>query len=612
MRPRVRRCVAVLGTGCFLPALVLAAEGLAAQEDPRFLLDTVQVVGSRAGLVLPAAVRHVVVLDRRQIDRLPARGVSDLLRWAAGVELLTRSPASADLSIRGSGFEEVLVLVDGVRVSDAQTGHFDLDLTLPLERVERVEILRGPASALYGSDAVGGVVNVVTRAPGRGWSGRVEGGSFGAAGAAAAFEGGDRVRGHLALEWNRSDGHRRGTDHDVRIVHGGGRLPLAGGELRADGGVALRDFGAHRFYADNPDWDEFEETRTYTLALEWQGPAGAGTRWEARTAMRRHDDTFVLFRTNPAVYQNTHVGYQVDAEVGARRLAGGLEWAAGGSVGADLLDSNNLGARQEARGALFAEAVRPGAGGVTAQVGLRADVHERWGTAVSPSLALSRPLADGLRARASLGRSFRGPTFTERFYEDPANIGSPDLDPERSWSADVGLDWLPGGGQTRISATGWLRESKDLIDWARPAGEGSAPWRTRNVDRASFRGLDLEGAGALASVGWTLGLSLVELETGEEAGYSSKSTLRPTVRSLRGGVHHRVGPLELGVLLDRSARRHEEGHTRADLRASARPLPGWVVRVDLTNVGDAAIPDLTGIPGPGRALVVGLGWEGLR
>lgn len=238
---------------------------------------------------------------------------------------------------------------------------------------------------------------------------------------------------------------------------------------------------------------------------------------------------------------------------------------------------------------------------------MRADLHERWGTTLSPTLALSRSLGHGLQARTSVGRAFRGPTFTERFYEDPANVGSPDLDPERSWSGEAGLDWTRDAGPGRLSVTGWLRESRDLIDWARPLRETTGPWRTRNVDRVSFRSLEVEGAGEfLPSLGWTAGLSLLRMEAREQDGLRSKSTLRPTVRSVRGALHHRAGPLDIGVQVGYAARRDEEGHARVDLRSTARPFPGWTLRLDLTNAGNASIPDVTGVPAPGRALVLGV------
>ncbi|HKK08312.1 MAG TPA: TonB-dependent receptor plug domain-containing protein, partial [Gemmatimonadota bacterium] len=133
------------------------------RSSPRYLLDTLVVSAAGRTGGRAAATRDLEVLGRDAIEATPARTVAGLLRWAAGVDVRPRSPAQADLSLRGSSFEQVLVLVDGVPVNDPQTGHFDLDVAVPLASVERIEILRGPASATFGADAVGGVVNIVTR-----------------------------------------------------------------------------------------------------------------------------------------------------------------------------------------------------------------------------------------------------------------------------------------------------------------------------------------------------------------------------------------------------------------------------------------------------------------
>ena len=162
-------------------AAVLSSLGtpLSAQQPPLVRLDTLRVdVASRTASGFPARSRVVQVLTEEDLRELPVRTVAEALQWMTAADLQPRSPAQTDLSLRGSTFEQVLVLVDGVRMSDPQTGHFDLDLTVPLDRVARIEVLAGPASALYGADALGGVVNVVTREGGKRASGWFERGAF--------------------------------------------------------------------------------------------------------------------------------------------------------------------------------------------------------------------------------------------------------------------------------------------------------------------------------------------------------------------------------------------------------------------------------------------------
>ena len=265
----------IRATQVALAVATLTAAPVAGQDarDP-VALDTLPVsVGSNLGLA--AAPRAVEVITAEDLAALPVTTVEGALRWTGSVDLLTRSPAQADLSIRGGSFEQVLVLVDGMRVSDPQTGHFDLDLTIPIEQVERIEILRGAASAAHGADAFGGVVNIVTKTPESTRAEfRLEGGTFGTGAGAASLE--TRTAGGVGFQAgftrDRADGHRDGTDYDIWRVRSRFTAPVGAGTLTADAGWAARDFGAQGFYAV---FDSFEETRTLHGVVRWSADVGA-------------------------------------------------------------------------------------------------------------------------------------------------------------------------------------------------------------------------------------------------------------------------------------------------------------------------------------------------
>jgi len=591
-------------------AAILFPPEAGAQERPRFRLDTVRVeVGSRLSVELPVRTRSVEVLNREEIDALPARTVAELLRWTTGVDLQSRSPVSHDLALRGGGFEEVLVLVDGARASDAQTGHFDLDLAVPLDRVERIEILRGPASATYGADAVGGVVNIVTR-PVEGWTARLEGGNQATWGGALTgglmTTGGTRLS--LSTEAGRSDGHREGTDYETRTVHATLRSPLGVGELALDLGAAWREFGAAFFYASNPAWDEFERTRTQTLTVGWTRPAHRGLVLEPRVTVRRHEDTFLLIRNNPSFYRNRHVGWQVGAEVAGRHQGPGpLVLGLGVDASADLLRSNNLGDREEGRGGITGEVVWTPDAATVLQLGLRGDLHDRWGGVISPSLSASRWLGGDLRLRGSFGRSFRAPSFTDRYYVDPANVGDPDLRPERAWTVDAGADWSPLPALS-LGLTGFVRHGRDLIDWARPLDAGpEVPWVTRNVEEARTRGIELDAlVNGPGGVVWTSGATLLSLHLEETGAFRSKSALRPLTETLRGGVRAPLGPVTVSLQGTRAKRLGEDPWIRLDSRLLLQVGARSTLYLDASNLTDAIYPDPTGLSAPGRTLVVGI------
>jgi outer membrane cobalamin receptor len=594
-----------------LAALLATPVGAGAQERV-IPLDTVRVdVVSRATGQLGAATRAVEVITAEAIRRSPVSTVTEALRWALGVDLMPRSPALADVALRGSSFEQVLVLVDGVRMSDAQTGHFDLNLAVPLDQVERIEILRGAASSLHGADAMGGVINVVTRRAGRGTSARVEAGSFGTSGLALSH--GARAGGvHLdaAGELRRSDGHRSGTDYAMGSARLALQAPLAGNLLVADAAYAARNFGADGFYGPFPS---YEETRTLTASLGWRVDAGRRLAVEPLLGVRRNEDDFVLRRQDPSFYRNRHATVQLGGGLTARYAASPLlRVAAGVEAYRDRLESASLGDRAEDRSAALLEVAAGRVGRLSATAGARADRHAGRETAWSPSLSLAWWPAAGTRLRASGGHSFRTPTWTERYYRDPANVGDPSLAPERARSLEAGIDLAPSA-RLHLGATAFLRDAEDLIDWARPIGQDAIPYRTRNVGRARFSGLEAEaGLDRALGLRWTARGSWLSVTSSAEAGYRSKYALRPLVETASLGAERGfAGGGALALQGVRARRSGEAAHLRIDARASHSWRAARVF-ADLRNALDEEYPDITGHRAEGRALVLGVEWRAPR
>jgi iron complex outermembrane receptor protein len=395
-----------------LVALCTLAGRAAAQQGVAHL-DTVQVtVASHASPSLATPTRTVDVISRAEIERTPARTIADVLAMRLGVDILGRSPAQADLTLRGSSVEQVLVLVDGVRMSDAQAGHYDLDLAVPLEMVERIEVLRGTGSTLYGSDAVGGVINIVTRHDGSFTSAHARTGSFGTAGAAGVMGGtlgGLGVRG--GVDFDRSDGHRAGTDYRIGVGHVTLDHAAGAGRVSANLGLGIRSFGAADFYGAYPS---SERTGTSTASLRYTSNPDAPWSVTATASARRHTDRFTLVRDNPSLYENHHLSWQTGGEVVARYAAApSAVLAFGAEARDDQLTSNSLGGHRNDLGALFAEATLGAPRRASVDAGVRLDWSSRTGRFVSPSIAGSLPLRDDVWLRGSVSRGFRAPTWTE-------------------------------------------------------------------------------------------------------------------------------------------------------------------------------------------------------
>jgi iron complex outermembrane receptor protein len=242
--------------------------------------------------------------------------------------------------------------------------------------------------------------------------------------------------------------------------------------------------------------------------------------------------------------------------------------------------------------------------------GLRLDSREDFAPTWAPSLSAGWSLSPALNVRAAVGRSFRAPTWTDRFYEDPANRGDPDLAVETAWSSEAGIDISPAvGGLFRLTA--FVREARDLIDYARPSdGPDDAVWQTRNVESASFRGVELEVGGvAFGPVALDGALELLDVESDETGAFISKYALRPLTRSAVVGARVPLGARVTAALrVENRQRTGEADRTAADLRLEAR-IGSSRFWLDATNLGDARWLDVSGRPAPGRSLRTGVSVE---
>ena len=586
------------------------ARPLSAQRGEAQRIDTVRVV-SRADPTVVSATRSFEVVSREDLARHASRSLADVLALALGVDAQSRSPAQADLALRGSTFNQVVVLVDGVRVSDVQSGHYALDLAVPAALIERVEILRGTGSAMYGSDAIGGVVNIVTRSDSSFGEVATRVGSFGSAlgrGALGATLHGTRVR--VGADVDRSSGHRDGTDYRVTQARVAAERRVGAARVSADAGLGARQFGAADFYSPYPS---FETTRSGTAALRALAALSERLTIAGAVHTRRHSDVFTLKREDPAFYQNVHHGWQHGGEATASlTVASGLHVAAGGEVLDARLRSARLGNHTERRYGTFAEVTlgRAGGGGATIDAGIRRDWSSVVGAFVSPSLGISMPLPGGVQLRASTGRGFRAPTWTERYYVDPANVADSTLGVERFTAHEVGLRAAPFAWLSADVAL-FERRATSLIDWARPSAAATPvpPWRTMNFARATHRGVEASARLiGLAGIDWTLRGSGIRFDATAEPGLVGKYALRPLTRVVGiSAATRELRGTSLTIDLQRARRAGEDDHLRLDARLDQRV---GVMRVSLEamNLTNEGYLDVAGKPVAPRSAFLGVVW----
>jgi iron complex outermembrane receptor protein len=447
--------------------------------------SSIIVTGVAQPAPLDEADRDVGVLPLPENTRPLYGSWFDLLGLDAALDLQERAAGGfmADLSIRGATFGQTLVLLNGMRISDVQTGHFNLDLPIPLEMLSSVEVLKGSGSTLYGSDAIGGVVNVMTNPPEtpelRLYTGF---GNFGSNEQHLITDfGGQRFSEELSVARDFSEGFA--YDRDYRNLSFGSLSSL---KSKLGAGTLLlaysdRPYGADQFYGPYPSW---ERIKTWFVSAH----QNLGNKTEANFAYRRHTDLFVLFRYDPQLYTNRHLE---DTWQGSLRRHEDLPHHAILSYGAEGLsesiNSTNLGIHSRTRGSAYAVYDLRFAKRFSFSAGIREEVYGSRQVATSPSVSGAAWLNSRIKLRASVSRAFRLPSFTELYYSDPDDLGNPNLKPESATSYEGGADFY-FSKKAHASVTVFQRRDSNDIDYVR--ANPDAIWVAENFDKLHFTGVE--------------------------------------------------------------------------------------------------------------------------
>jgi iron complex outermembrane recepter protein len=471
----------------FCIVLALSAGFLFGQTSaPATQKESILVTGTAEPLPLAEADRDISVVRLPEKQRLLFNSWFDLLQLDPALDLQQRSPGAfqGDLSIRGATFGQTLVLLNGFRVNDVQTGHFNLDVPVPLEMLSGIEALKGSGSALYGSDAIGGVVNVRTEPIEPGEFKLLAGvGNFGfnEQHAVTSF-GRSWWREELAFARDFSSGFMPDRDYRNLALSSLSTLKSRLGATSLLFAYSDRPFGANNFYGSTqPQW---ERTKTWFASAHQD----LGAKTEANFAYRKHTDLYVYIRDNPAYYTNWHTDQSWQGNL--RRhddlpLHGVLSYGVEGL--GESVNSTNLGVHSRARGSGYVFYDLRSVRRYSLSAGIREEVYGGGSVATSPSLSGAAWLSSRFKLRAAVSRAYRLPSYTDLYYHDPGNVGNPNLKPESAISYEGGVDaYLKN--TLHASVTVFQRRDTNVIDFVKPAG--SALYQAWNFDELHFTGVE--------------------------------------------------------------------------------------------------------------------------
>ncbi len=585
---------------CLLSILpVCTARSLIAQTPS--VHEQVVVTGSVAPATRGSVGRAVTVITADDLRGLPIRTATDALRLVPGLWVRGRGPfgSQTDFSLRGTGFGQVLVLVDGVRLNDVQSGHHNGDLPLSADDIERIEVLGGSGASMFGADAVGGIIHIITKRGAGDHSVQMAAGSHGLAQVQAAWRPADAGPWRaISGAFERADGFApvRDFQHaELRVAAQLGATALTVAHLD-------KDFGAAGYYGPAPSREWTSQTLVSADGLQRWRPT---TRVQHTAWYRSHGDRFLYDSRVPDGVPNRHRTHSVGGTLRVfEQLHDKLQLSAGGEAAVDVLRSSALGDRDETRASAFVE-LEAVAGPVRLYPGVRLDAYSTFGQAWSPSLAVAWQATSTVKLRAAAGRAFRVPTFTERYYTDPVHIATADLLPERGWTGETGMDWFPSTTWT-ASVTGYVRREDDVIDWVRPSAADR--WQTRNIRDVRAHGAEAGVRGRVAAVAVGMQYAWAAVETEPIVGLS-KYVLDYARHGLSGDIMVPLGARTRGSLRVEHRRPvSRRAYTLVDVRAQ-RTWGRVTLFGEASNVFDVAYQEVTAVDMPGRWLRTGIEWR---
>ena len=473
-------------------AILILHLNLFSQEKKEIqALDTILIKSTRIDLPFKENARTIQVISAEFIKNSAATNVADLLQQVAGVDIRRRGTAGsqADLYIRGGGFDQTLLLIDGIKMDDAQTGHHTMNAALPIEVIERIEIIKGPAARVFGQNAFTGAINIVTKSTlANTASVNIEAGSFGQLNGSVTvgkeFENSSIIA-HVGIL--TSDGYRHNSDYENKNYLLKGVFNKKEQPIEVIATFFDKKFGANGFYASATATEQYEETQSSLL--------GASTTFRTekfkitpRVYWKRGQDEYVYIRDNPSVYRNLHITNKVGVETNASYTSDIGITGFGVDISRVFISSNNLGKRNRTMANLFLEhRFKLADSKIDITPGVAVTYFSDFKFHAFPGLDIGFKLSDNLKAYGNLGVTYRIPTYTDLYYNDRSTIGNSNLKPEEAFAQEIGLKF--NSGRFTSSVAIFNRDADNLIDFIRP--DVTSKYEATNIAKVNTKGFEL-------------------------------------------------------------------------------------------------------------------------
>ena len=461
--------------------------------------DLKEVVVSTTKLEIPFSknFRTVKIISSDYIKNSPATNVSDLLQEITGIDVRRRGVGGVqgDLYIRGGGFDQTLLLVDGMKMDDAQTGHHTLNMILPLYLIERIEVIKGPAARIFGQNAFNGAINIVTKDV-TGEKKQIDMslkeisyGSFEQKNISTVTKIiTNKVKSLLSFSNNTSDGYRHNTDYKRNNYFVKTSFNLKSSPIDVIASFTENKFGANGFYASPSATEQYEETQASLLGVSTTINSEKLS-IKPRLYWRRGQDEYIYIRDNPSVYRNLHKTNKVSAELSGSYFSNSGVTGFGIELSTVNISSNNLGEHDRTTVNLFIDhTFKLFDEKLVLSPGIAVSYFSDMSFHSFPGIDLGYNINSNFKLYSNIGKTFRIPTYTDLYYSDRTTIGNENLNPESATSTELGFKY--NTSNFKISGAFFNRKAKNIIDYVKENEDDL--WNAVNIGSLKTTGFELD------------------------------------------------------------------------------------------------------------------------
>lgn len=593
-------------------------------------LDEVIIQGNRIQIPFSKENSNLIVLDKSLIASLPVASVPELLSFVAGIDVRQRGPfgTQADIRIDGGTFDQSLLLINGMKMTDPQTGHNLMNLPVSLNAIERIEILKGAAARKYGVNALNGAINIITtEAKATGLAAQIYSGSsfekdtsnqqlYGNLGIELqANIAGARTQQQLALSHSQSSGYRYNTAFKNDKILYQNKLKLgASRSLDFLAGYVNNDFGANGFYAAPGDKESKENVQTFVAGAKAYLPINQVWTIRPQLSYRYNKDHYVFIRQKPEVYENVHETNVWDLELNNTLHTIIGTFGLGLEARQELINSNSLGKADRMNYGLYGEYSFDKVSNLLVNIGAYANYNSVFGWELLPGLDAGYNLGTHYRIFLNAGTGQRLPTYTDLYYKGPSNIGNSQLRPEQARYVESGLKYQQAGVQASLSY--FNRRTTAFIDWVK--NDIAEPWQPQNFGMLKTQGLSLAADYNLARntealFCWRAGLTYTYLQAKKEQDEHSGKISQYALDNLRNQLIGRLSVVikkkfQIGVDAKLQQRFNYDHFILLDARIAAH-FKAVDLFANCTNLSNVQYQEAGGVPMLGTWLSLGLKWD---